>query len=71
MNLIGVAEVAKMLGVRPSSVYEWVRMDYIPHVRLGVGKIHPCVRFDETEVIAWVNKKKQKGRSTRLPNDGS
>ena len=27
-----------MLNVRVSTVYEWARMDYIPHIHLGTGR---------------------------------
>ena len=57
-----------MLSVRASTIYEWVRMDYIPCIRLGTGKSKPCVRFDPQEISEWLTARKKEGRTTRLPN---
>ena len=67
LTLLKVADVAAMLNVQPSTVYEWVRMDYIPHIRLGTGKEKPCIRFDAQEVLEWLNARKNEGRTSRLP----
>ena len=54
-QILGVAEVAKMLGVPPSSVYEWCRHRatnrgaVIPHRRLG-----KYLKFVRSEIEAWV-----------------
>jgi excisionase family DNA binding protein len=67
-SLLTVKQVAELLNIRSSTVYEWVRMDYIPCIRLGVGKEKPLVRFDAAEVNLWLNRKKEAGRTTRLPS---
>jgi hypothetical protein len=41
-------------------------MNYIPHIRLGVGKDKPLVRFEQAAVLAWLNSKREAGRPTRL-----
>ena len=33
--LLRAEDISKLLSVRTSTVYEWVRMEYIPHIRLG------------------------------------
>ena len=65
--LLTVKQVSELLNVKPSTVYAWVSMDYIPTIRLGVGKEKPLVRFDQTEVLRWLNQRKSEGRTTRLP----
>lgn len=65
--LLTANEVAELLSVRPTTVYEWARMEYIPHIRLGVGKKKPCVRFRRSVVEDWLDQKENAGRATRLP----
>jgi excisionase family DNA binding protein len=55
-----VRELSTRLRVARSTVYEWVHMGYIPHVRLGA-----CVRFRPSEVGAWVRAQAQPGRAQR------
>jgi len=38
LRLLKVHDVAAMLSVQPSTIYQWVSMDYIPCIRLGIGK---------------------------------
>ena len=66
-SLLRVEEVADLLNVRVSTVYEWARMNYIPHVRLGVGDKKPCIRFDTEEISRWLSEKKTAGRMRRVP----
>ena len=65
--LLKAEDIAKVLNVRVSTVYEWVRMDYIPHVRLGTGKKKPCVRFLRAAVEQWLQERAARGRTTRVP----
>lgn len=63
--LLNVQQVAEKLGVRPSTIYQWVHAEFIPHV-----KLRNLVRFREEDVEAWVASKTKKGRSTyRIPVD--
>ncbi len=61
--------VAKLLNVRATTVYEWARMDYIPHIRLGLGAKRPCLRFRWSAVESWLDQREKAGRSTRLPSE--
>ena len=61
-SLWGVQELCDRLRVKPSTVYSWVHLGYIPHVRLG-----SCVRFRPTDVAAWLNHHVRPGRMTREP----
>lgn len=45
-----VAEVAQILGVSTDKVYELVRANIIPHIRLGRRIIIPCQPFHQ-----WLN----------------
>ncbi len=36
--LLTAEQVSKILNVRVSTVYEWARMDYIPHIHMGMGR---------------------------------
>ncbi len=36
--LLTAEQVSNILNVRVSTVYEWARMDYIPHIHLGTGR---------------------------------
>jgi len=65
--LLRAEEVAQMLNIKVSTVYEWVRMDYIPHIRLGTGAKRPCVRFFAGAIQQWLREKKKDGRTTRVP----
>ena len=65
--LLNVADIAALLNVKVSTVYEWARMGYIPCIRLGTGNKKPCLRFRWSEVERWVQEKESQGRSTRLP----
>ncbi len=68
--LLKAEQIAELLNVRVSTVYEWVRMDYIPHIRLGTGRKKPCVRFSSTAIDQWLIEKGCKGRKARVPAAG-
>jgi excisionase family DNA binding protein len=57
-----IKELAGRLRVNVSTIYSWVQLGYIPHVRLG-----NCVRFRPTDVAAWLNHHVRPGRKTREP----
>jgi excisionase family DNA binding protein len=67
--LLKAEQVAEMLNVRVSTVYEWVRMDYIPHIRLGIGRKKPCVRFSPIAIDQWLLERDRKGRTFRVPRE--
>ena len=64
MALWRVEEAADYLGIRPKTLYEWVRLGRVPYRKLGFN-----VRFDAQELDAWVAEqspgrtKKRRGRS--------
>lgn len=56
-KLLRPEDVAEMLGVKKSTVYQWSHRGYIPHIKLG-----KLLRFDEEAVIEWLEKKSSQGR---------
>ena len=65
--LLSAAEVAELLHVKRSTVYEWARMNYIPSISLGIGRNKPPVRFDRLAVEEWLESKRKAGRILRIP----
>jgi excisionase family DNA binding protein len=61
-SLWDVRELCTRLRVARSTVYDWVHMGYIPHVRLRT-----CVRFRPSDVAEWVRSQAQPGRASRVP----
>jgi excisionase family DNA binding protein len=65
--LLRVEDVAQILSVRQSTVYEWARIEYIPSIQLGTGAKKACVRFDRAELEKWLDARKKSGRHVRVP----
>ncbi len=60
LRLLNVQEIADLLGVKKSTIYQWTHQGFIPHVK--VGKL---VRFKPDAVMKWVNEKETGGRKNR------
>lgn len=56
-QLLTPQQIADMLGVKLSTIYQWTHTGFIPHVKLG-----RLVRFREKTVMEWVEKKQTAGR---------
>lgn len=56
-KLLTIKEVSGLLQVTVSTIYKWVHVEFIPHVKIGRH-----VRFRERDVAAWLEKKKCRGR---------
>jgi len=61
-RLLTADEIALLLGVKKSTIYQWTHQDFIPHV-----KLRNLVRFKEDDVMAWIDKLSTKGRRKRVP----
>lgn len=59
-KLLTPQEVADLLCVQKSTIYQWTHMGYIPHV-----KLRKFVRFKEDKVMEWLERKAQNGRLTK------
>ncbi len=58
-RLLSVPEVAELLKMRPSWIYERCRrrkLDQIPHFKLG-----KYLRFSEQAVLKWLENRENKG----------
>ena len=52
--LLRAEDVAALLGVKPSSVYEYARTSQLPHVRIGRH-----VRFVRADLETWLGRQRQ------------
>ncbi|HUV31684.1 MAG TPA: helix-turn-helix domain-containing protein [Acidobacteriota bacterium] len=59
-KLLTPDEVAELLGVEKSTIYQWTHQGFIPHVKLG-----RLIRFRRDKVDKWLQKKSVAGRSTK------
>lgn len=57
-KLLTAKQLSELLQVDLSTVYLWTHTEFIPHYRLG-----RAVRFREKDVEAWLEKRRQKGRT--------
>lgn len=62
MTLWKVDDAARYLGIRPKTLYEWVRTGRVPHRKLGFN-----VRFDPEELRDWATRQ---GGSKPVPAEG-
>ena len=59
-KLLTPQEIAALLGVAESTIYQWTHQEFIPHIKLG-----RFVRFKQKQVEEWVEKRSVEGRLTR------
>lgn len=59
-KLLTPQQLADWLGVKLSTIYQWTHIGYIPHVKLG-----KFVRFRESEIVKWIEKREVEGRTTQ------
>jgi excisionase family DNA binding protein len=50
MNLLTVKELAQILNVKASTLYQWAVLRQIPHI-----KLNGSLRFDLREIQGWVS----------------
>ena len=60
LKLLNVQEIAVLIGVKPSTIYQWTHQGFIPHVKLG-----RLLRFKEADIVNWIEKRSTAGRATR------
>ena len=60
MRLLKAKEIAAIIGVQPSTIYQWTHQRFIPHVKIG-----KLVRFNADDVTDWLSKMKTRGRKNR------
>ncbi len=59
-KLLTPEEVAMLLGVKLSTIYQWTHQGFIPHVKLG-----KFVRFKEKDIWKWIEIRTDPGRKSR------
>jgi excisionase family DNA binding protein len=59
-SLLTPNQVAEVLGVKLSTIYQWTHEGYIPHVKIG-----RLVRFDLRVIERWLEKLTKTGRTTK------
>lgn len=62
MKLVDIKEIASMLSVKPSTLYQWAELGHIPCL-----KLNGCLRFDIDDVVNWVNSCKKDAESGYNP----
>jgi excisionase family DNA binding protein len=62
MKIITVNELSDLLRVRPKTLYSWVELGKIPHI-----KFNGCLRFDFAEIQKWVESCKKDPESGYNP----
>jgi excisionase family DNA binding protein len=64
-RLLTPDEIAELLGVKKSTIYQWTHQGFIPHVKLGRS-----LRFREAAIEKWVEKRSEAGRVLRKVDIG-
>ena len=62
------AHVAKRLGVSEDTVYRLVTEKRIGHVRVGIGRSKPRIRFHDEDVEAFIARNRQAAIATAAPS---
>lgn len=61
-RFVDVNHLARILSVKPATIYGWVHEGYVPHLKIG-----RLVRFSLKDIEQWLREKRRKGRTSRLP----
>lgn len=59
-RLLTPGQLAELLGVKCGTIYNWVHIGYVPHIKLG-----KLLRFRSSDILVWLDKKSIKGRAKR------
>jgi excisionase family DNA binding protein len=62
LKLIGIKEVAEILHVKPSTLYQWAELGQIPSI-----KLNGSVRFDMNDIMNWIKSCKKEVTSGYNP----
>ncbi len=63
MKLLTVKEVSEILSIAPQTLYQWAELGRIPSFKLG-----GCIRFDESEIMAWLGSCKKGISAVNFPH---
>jgi excisionase family DNA binding protein len=57
-ELLTAKQVASLLGIKPVTVYAWVKQRRLPHVVISIGsKGREYVRFEPAVIDEWVQER--------------
>lgn len=59
-KLLTIDELSELIQVSKRTIYEWTHIGFIPHYKLPKG-----VRFKESEIEKWLDKRKGRCRITQ------
>lgn len=59
-SLLTPDQIAEVLGVKLSTIYQWTHQGYIPHFKVG-----RLVRFDLRVIELWLQRLSKAGRTTK------
>ncbi|MCX6822353.1 MAG: helix-turn-helix domain-containing protein [Candidatus Aenigmarchaeota archaeon] len=62
MKLVDVKEIAQILNVKPSTVYQWAELGQIPCI-----KLNGSIRFDIEDITNWIKSCKRDPHSSYNP----
>jgi excisionase family DNA binding protein len=62
MKLVGIKEIAELLTVKPSTLYQWAELGQIPCI-----KLNGSLRFDMEDVMNWIKSCKKEAASSYNP----
>jgi len=55
-DFLKLTEIAELLGVNQTIIYDWVQKERLPVVRLGHG-VNSVIRFQRGQVIDWARRR--------------
>jgi excisionase family DNA binding protein len=61
-NLLTARDVAAILKIKITTVYEWASQGIIPSYKLNRGRRKTVWRFSGEEIDAWLRERKNKGK---------
>lgn len=56
-SLLTAKDLSRKLKISKATIYRWVNLGYIPHLKLG-----GALRFNEKSVMKWMEKRESAGR---------
>ena len=59
-QLLTIEQIADFLQVKQSTIYAWVHQEFIPHIKVG-----RLVRFQQSKITEWLEKRETAGRLSR------
>mgnify|MGYP001194378906 CR=1 FL=1 len=62
MKLVGVKEISELLGIKPSTIYQWAELGQIP-----CYKLNGSLRFNMEEIMNWIKSCKKDSESSYNP----